>query len=103
VFDYAVLFRILKQIAASAKLFQASMILGFLYPIELALSKLKKLVRDGAERTVDALWNLCGSTLDKFTNEECRNYFKHCGYRNGGGVGLRGPVHLIGCRPRTLK
>lgn len=52
-----------------------------LNPIELAFSKLKKLLRDGAERTVDALWNLCGKILDQFTNEECSNYFKHCGYR----------------------
>jgi transposase len=49
--------------------------------IELAFSKLKKLLRDGAKRTVDALWNLCGSILDQFSKEECRNYFKHCGYR----------------------
>jgi transposase len=52
-----------------------------LNPIELAFSKLKKLLRDGAERTVDALWYLCGRILDQFSNEECRNYFKHCGYR----------------------
>ncbi|MDG2359370.1 MAG: hypothetical protein P8M20_06925 [Planctomycetaceae bacterium] len=50
-------------------------------PIELASSKLKKLLRDGTERTVDTLWNLCGRSLDQFSNEECRNYFKHCGYR----------------------
>ena len=52
-----------------------------LNPIALAFSKLKKLLRDGAERTVDALWNLYGSILDQFSNEECRNYFKHGGYR----------------------
>jgi transposase len=52
-----------------------------LNPIELAFSKLKKLLRDGAERTVDKLWDLCGRLLDEFTPEECRNYFKHCGYR----------------------
>jgi transposase len=52
-----------------------------LNPIELAFSKLKKLLRDGAERTVDKLWELCGSILDQFTELECRNYFKHCGYR----------------------
>ena len=52
-----------------------------LNPIELAFSKLKKLLRDGAERTVDKLWELCGSVLDQFTELECRNYFKHCGYR----------------------
>ncbi len=52
-----------------------------LNPIELAFSKLKKLIRDAAKRTVDELWNLCGKTLDQFTETECRNYFKHCGYR----------------------
>lgn len=53
-----------------------------LNPIELAFSKFKKLLRDGAERTVDKLWNLCGVALEKFTEAECRNYFKHCGYRH---------------------
>ena len=52
-----------------------------LNPIELAFSKFKKLLRDGAERTVDKLWELCGRVLDAFTECECRNYFKHCGYR----------------------
>jgi transposase len=52
-----------------------------LNPIELAFSKLKKLLRDGAERTVETLWNLCGRVLDQFSAEECRNYFRHCGYR----------------------
>ena len=53
-----------------------------LNPIELAFSKVKKLLRDGAERTVDKLWKLCGSILDQFTESECRNYFQHCGYRH---------------------
>jgi transposase len=53
-----------------------------LNPIELAFSKFKKLLRDGAERTIDKLWKLCGSALDQFTESECRNYFKHCGYRH---------------------
>jgi transposase len=53
-----------------------------LNPIELAFSKLKKLLRDGAERTVDKLWDLCGRVLDQFSAEECRNYFRHCGYRH---------------------
>jgi transposase len=53
-----------------------------LNPIELAFSKLKKLLRDGAERTVDKLWELCGRILDQFTETECRNYFRHCGYRH---------------------
>lgn len=44
-------------------------------------SKFKKLLRDGAQRTVDKLWELCGRVLDEFTEPECRTYFKHCGYR----------------------
>jgi transposase len=52
-----------------------------LNPIELAFSKFKKLLRDGAERTTDKLWSLCGSVLDMFSETECRNYLKHCGYR----------------------
>jgi transposase len=53
-----------------------------LNPIELAFSKFKKLLRDGAERTVDKLWDLCGRALEQFTETECRNYFQHCGYRH---------------------
>jgi transposase len=50
-------------------------------PIELAFSKFKWLLRTGKERTVEALWNTCGQLLDRFTEHECRNYFRHCGYR----------------------
>ncbi len=49
-----------------------------LNPIELAFSKLKNLLRDGAERTTE---KLCGKILDFFSEHECRGYFKHCGYR----------------------
>lgn len=52
-----------------------------LNPIELAFAKIKKLLRDGAARTVDKLWQLCGGILNLFSEEECRGYFKHCGYR----------------------
>lgn len=52
-----------------------------LNPIELAFSKLKKLLRDGAERTTEKLTKLCGKILDFFSEPECRGYFKHCGYR----------------------
>lgn len=50
-------------------------------PIELAFSKFKGLLRTAAERTVDALWSTCGQLLDRFPEHECRNYFRHCGYR----------------------
>lgn len=52
-----------------------------LNPIELAFAKLKQRLREGAARTVDKLWDLCGRLLDEFTELECRNYFRHCGYR----------------------
>ncbi len=52
-----------------------------LNPIELAFSKLKKLLRDGAQRTAEKLEQLCGKALDLFSETECRNYIKHCGYR----------------------
>jgi transposase len=53
-----------------------------LNPIELAFSKFKKLLRDGAQRTTEKLWQLCGAVLDLFTESECRNYLRHCGYRH---------------------
>ncbi len=52
-----------------------------LNPIENAFSKLKALLRAAAERTVDRLWATIGRLLDRFTRRECRNYFRHCGYR----------------------
>ncbi len=51
-----------------------------LNPIEMAFAKLKALLRKAAERTVDALWDTIGQTLDTFTPQECVNYFKHAGY-----------------------
>ncbi len=51
-----------------------------LNPIELAFSKLKRLLRQAAERTVEGLWSALGRLLDRFSAEECRGYFRHCGY-----------------------
>ncbi len=51
-----------------------------LNPIELAFSKLKRLLRSAAARTVSALWDTIGSLLDRFTAAECTAYFRHCGY-----------------------
>jgi transposase len=51
-----------------------------LNPIELAFSKLKWLLRSAAERTVDTLWSRLGQLLDAFPPQQCRNYFRHCGY-----------------------
>ena len=52
-----------------------------LNPIETAFAKLKGLLRSVAERTVDGLWSAIGRLLDRFSPRECRNYFRHCGYR----------------------
>ena len=51
-----------------------------LNPIELAFSKLKALLRKAGERTVDGLWAFLGRALDAFSPQECRHYFRHCGY-----------------------
>ena len=50
-------------------------------PIELAFSKLKRIIRSAAQRTMPKLWELCGNVLEQFSESEFRNYFKHCGYR----------------------
>ena len=49
-------------------------------PIENAFAKLKALLRKAAERTVGALWDRIGSSLDAFTPAECANYFAAAGY-----------------------
>jgi transposase len=49
-------------------------------PIELAFSKLKRLLRKAAERTVEGLWSALGRLLDHFSPQECRAYFRHQGY-----------------------
>src|SRR6185437_9246141 len=50
-------------------------------PIELALAKLKTLLRQTPERTHDGLWRRIGELLDRFTPGECANYFTAAGYR----------------------
>lgn len=49
-------------------------------PIELAFSKLKRLLREVGARTVEALWDALGGLLDRFSPDECANYFRHRGY-----------------------
>ena len=52
-----------------------------LNPIEMAFSKMRRLLRSLATRTVDALWQACGTVLQAFSPTEIRNYFRHAGYR----------------------
>lgn len=51
-----------------------------LNPIEKLFSKLKTLLRKAAKRRVDALWNEIGHLLQRFSPEECTNYFQSSGY-----------------------
>jgi transposase len=55
-----------------------------LNPTELAFSKLKRLLRSAAARTVGALWDAIGNLLDRFSPEECTDYLRHCGYAQSG-------------------
>jgi transposase len=52
-----------------------------LNPIELVFSKFKWLLKSASARTVETLWSVCSDVLDRFTEQECRNCFRHCGYR----------------------
>ena len=51
-----------------------------LNPIELCFAKLKALVRTARCRSSETLWPFLGTCLEHFGPDECRNYFRHCGY-----------------------
>jgi len=51
-----------------------------LNPIEMMFSKLKSLIRKGAWRTQETLWQGIGQTLQEVSPQECKNYFRHAGY-----------------------
>src|SRR6266436_3717676 len=51
-----------------------------LNPIEQSFAKLKAHLRKSSERSIPALWDRIGTTLQTFTPEECNNYFTHTGY-----------------------
>lgn len=51
-----------------------------LNPIELCFAKLKAIVRAARCRSIDTLWPLLGECLNHFSPDECRSYFRHCGY-----------------------
>ena len=48
--------------------------------IENAFAKLKALLRKAAERTIEGLWAAIGRLIDRFTPQECTNYFAAAGY-----------------------
>lgn len=51
-----------------------------LNPIEQVFAKLKTLLRNAAERNVEATWKRIGTLLQAFTPHECANYFRNAGY-----------------------
>ena len=51
-----------------------------LNPIEQVFSKLKHLMRAAQPRDVEATWRKAGQLLDRFTPQDCANYFVNAGY-----------------------
>ena len=51
-----------------------------LNPIEQVFAKLKHLLRKAAERTTEAVWKRVRTLLDRFSANECKNYFINSGY-----------------------
>jgi transposase len=49
-------------------------------PIELAFSKIKQALRSLATRTVEALWTIMQSVLDRVSTSDASGFFRHCGY-----------------------
>jgi transposase len=49
-------------------------------PIENMWAKVKAHLRKAAARTSDALWRAVGDALASVTAEDCRGFFRHCGY-----------------------
>ncbi len=66
--------------ASAAQLFLLPPYSPDMNPIEMAFAKLKTLLRQAPERTRDSLWNRIGELLDRFTPNECTNYFRAAGY-----------------------
>lgn len=66
--------------AAGAKLLFLPPYSPDLNPIEQVFAKLKHLLRQAAERTLDATWRRIGHLLDRFTPAECANYLTNAGY-----------------------
>lgn len=66
--------------AAGAKLMFLPPYSPDLNPIENAFAKLKALLNKAAERTFDSLWKTIGRLSETFQPQECRNYFRTCGY-----------------------
>jgi len=49
-------------------------------PIEQVFAKLKTLLRKAAARSLEALWQVIGNLLARFSSRECLRYFQNAGY-----------------------
>ena len=49
-------------------------------PIENAFAKLKAMLRNAAERSIEGLWRTIGRIIETFTPAECANYSAAAGY-----------------------
>jgi transposase len=66
--------------ARGARLFLLPPYSPDLNPIEQAFSKLKALLREAKERTIEGLWSRIGHILAEFKPAECTNYIRNAGY-----------------------
>jgi putative transposase len=66
--------------SAGARLFFLPKYSPDLNPIEKLFAKLKHWLRKAARRTVEAVCDAIGQTLETVTANECRNYFVEAGY-----------------------
>jgi transposase len=57
-------------------------------PIEMIWSKVKRLLRSFAARTIDALHNAFGRAFAAITPGDIRGCFRHCGYATSEGAPL---------------
>jgi transposase len=59
-----------------------------LNPIEMIWSKVKRLLRSAAARTVEALHVAFGAAMNAVTADDVRGCFRHCGYATTSGAPL---------------
>ena len=66
--------------AAGAQLFLLPPYSPDMNPIEMAFAKLKALLRQTPQRTVESLWWKVGDLIPDFLPTECANYLRVAGY-----------------------
>jgi transposase len=66
--------------AGGARLFFLPPYSPDLNPIEQVFAKLKAMLKNAAERTVEHTWQRIGSLLSAFSTRECANYLVNSGY-----------------------